>query len=347
MLPQSSFPSATTRLQVLSLVAVWVLGAVPAIGQHSAILEGRVRTDQGQVLPSGVQIRLVALNGEVAAEQPANSDGRFEISGVPGITYRLTVTAPGFQTHEEEVDLSVGGRRILVNIFLSPAPRTKSAVLTSPARTDTGASRKARKEYARGVHALENKQLTAAQAHFERAVTEYPCYARAQMDLAFTFREQRNLARAESALRKAIDCDRDFLEPYNLLGEVLNAQRRFAESESILREGLRRAPSVWQFYYQLAAAHLGRGQFATAEEEYLKVESLNPRPPAQLHVKLADLYLKRNAYAKAYTEMQAYLRADPSGQFAAKIQSIMREMDSSGVLRSPNAEPAAPPSVKP
>ena len=347
MLPQSAFPPAATHLRVLSLVALWVLGAVPAIGQRSATLEGRVRTDQGQVIPSGVQIRLETLEGEVAAEQPANSDGRFEISGIHLIAYRLTVTAPGFQVHQEEVDLSVGASRIIVNVFLSPAAKTKSAAPASMARTDAGASREARKEYEKGAHALENKKLTEAQAHFERAVADYPCYARAQMDLAFTLRGQHDLARVESALRKAVECDPDFLEPYNLLGEIFNAQGRYAESEKILREGLRRAPSVWQFYYHLAVAHFGQGQLANAEEEYSKVESLNPTPPAQLHVKLADLYLKRNAYAKAYTEMQAYLSADPGGQFAVKIKRIMREMDSSGALRSPNAEPAPPPPVKP
>jgi hypothetical protein len=93
MLPQSSFPSATTRLRVLSLVSLWLLCAAPAIGQRSATLEGRVRTDQGQVIPSGVQVRLETLGGEVAAEQPANSDGRFEVPGLPRIAYRLTVTA--------------------------------------------------------------------------------------------------------------------------------------------------------------------------------------------------------------------------------------------------------------
>jgi hypothetical protein len=69
------------------------------------------------------------------------------------------------------------------------------------------------------------------------------------------------------------------------------------------------------------------------------VLALNPAPPAEIHTKLADLYMREDAYGQAYAEMQAYLRADPNGRLAPKVRRIMQEMEASGVLRSVRARP--------
>jgi tetratricopeptide (TPR) repeat protein len=151
------------------------------------------------------------------------------------------------------------------------------------------------------------------------------------------------IAGAEAALHKAVQCDPGFPDAYTQLGQLLNAEKKFAESADLLQDGLRRSPRAWQFYYQLAMAHFGLKQYGQAEEEYLKVQSLNPNAPADLHVKLADVYLKENAYDKAYAQMQAYLQAEPEGRFATKIKAVMRQMESSGALRALPTQAAQPP----
>jgi len=123
----------------------------------------------------------------------------------------------------------------------------------------------------------------------------------------------------------------------------LNAQNSFAESEKVLSQGVRRSPGAWQFYYQLARAHFGQGQYSAAEQEYLRALALNALAPPELHVRLANLYLKINAYEKAYVQMQAYLRAEPNGRFAADIKQIIRQLESSGALRPAPATISPPP----
>jgi tetratricopeptide (TPR) repeat protein len=340
-------PSSTTCLTLALAAGCWLLSAVRAEAQNTAALEGSVRTDQGRTIPSGVQIRLETEDGQVAASVPANSDGRFEIPGLLKTHYRLIVTAEGFRTHEERVDLGTAANQVMVDIFLSPAMKTKVEPSPLSSRTDANASRQARKEYEKGTQAFTKHKLSDAQAHFEKAIAEYPCYARAQADLGMTLAAQHHPDRAEAPLAKAIACDPDYLESYGLLADVYNAEKRFTESAQVTREGLRRAPNTWQLHYQLAVAQFGLGKLAPAEDEFQKVLSLNPQPPAQFHVKLADLYLKKNAYHQAYAEMRAYLQAEPDGPFAAKIKHIMQEMESAGVLQarqtpSPNSLPPKP-----
>lgn len=347
MRPRHLLPSAAIPRGVLFLFSFWLLGPLPAGGQQTVTLVGRVRTDRGQAISSGVNLRLETTEGLLVAQQPASSDGEFEFASLRKMSYRLTVTAEGFQPHQQDLDLGYGATKVVINVFLSSAAKSKPLAGALPALTDSGASKKARKEHEKGLQALGSKKLSEARDHFQRAVAEYSCYARAQTNLALVLSALHELPAAEAALKKAIECDGGFLDAYPQLGLLFNLEKKFAESEAVLQEGLRRSPGSWQFYYQLGGAHFGLGQYTKAEEDYLKAQSFNQTLPAEVHVKLADVYLKTGAYNKAYAEMQAYLRADPNGRFAAKIKNIMQEMESTGVLHSPQAATAHPPASNP
>jgi tetratricopeptide (TPR) repeat protein len=136
------------------------------------------------------------------------------------------------------------------------------------------------------------------------------------------------------------------LDAYNGLGQLFYLEKKYQESAAILQEGLRRSPSSWQFHYQLGADHYYLREYSKAEQEYLKAESLDSAVPAEIHVKLADVYLKQSAYDKAYAEMQAYLRMEPEGRFAAEIKNIMRHMESDRILRAAQPHDSQPSSPK-
>ena len=329
---QPSRCPGTTYLLIPFLIGIGLLAPAPAAGQGTVRLSGQVVTYTGRTVPSGVMITVETESGERAAQTPANSDGRFDLGDLRKLRYRLIVTAEGFETWQQEIDLGQGASEYMVRITLTPLNKVKEIAASAPALTDAQAPKTARKEYEKGSRALAARRLDEARAHLEKALSEFPCYARAQADLAVVLTERHELQGAEAALRKAVQCDPGFPDAYTQLGQLLNAEKKFTESADLLQDGLRRSPGAWQIYYQQAIAHYGLKQYSQAEEEYLKVQSLNPNPPAEFHVKLADVYLKENAYDKAYAQMQAYLQAEPEGRFVARIKAIMRQMESSGVL---------------
>ena len=345
---QPSRSSKSAHLSILFLLSL-EFASQPSASQQKQIelaqnevLSGRVVTDSGQTIRFGVTITLETDSGERVAQTPANSDGRFEINFLRKMRYRLTVTAEGFETWQQEVDLAFGAGQTILRITLTPSNKVKESTAAATL-TDDQAPKSARKEYEKGSRALAARELPEARTHLEKALSEFPCYARAQADLAVVLTERHELQAAEAALRKAMQCDPGFPDAYTQLGQLLNAEKKFTESVDLLQDGLRRSPGTWQLYYQQAIAHYGLKQYSQAEEEYLKVQSLNPNPPADLHVKLADVYLKENAYGKAYAEMQAYLQAEPEGRFASKIKAIMRQMESSGALGAPPPKASPPP----
>jgi len=329
-------------LKLAACALFLLLGLAPASAQQYADVYGRVRTDQGVVLKSGCTARLETdEQHEVVAEQPVNSAGEFYFRQIPKRRYLLIVTAEGFETYQQPIDMSEGASQYIENITLTPARKTASATAPPPAISDAQAPKEARREYEKGERALAARKLGEAREHLAKAVDEYPCYARAQTDLGMVYSQQQDYAKAEAALRKSLSCDAGYVDAAVELGQLLNAEKRFGEAVPVLEQGARLSPAAWQFYFELGVAQYGLKHYSAAEVEYLKAQSLNPNPPAELGVKLADVYLKEAAYDKAYAKMQEYLKAEPQGRFAPHIKEIMKQMQSSGVLAGGEAAKGA------
>ncbi len=328
-------------MPVVCLLGAVMLGVVLAAGAQvkrvPMHIQGRVRTSTGATLGSSVTVRLEREDGEVVAEQPADSDGAFYFNNLFEPRFRLIVIAEGFETHEETVEFPDGIHFAVCNIVLNPLPKDSGHAGAAEARSDSLAPRKAKKEYEKAAKDLAAQDLDEAETHLENAVKEYPCYARAQTHLATVLEARHDVVGAEAALRKAGQCDPDYISSYIVLGQMLNDQKRFAESETVLQEGMRRWPGAWQFAYQLGIAYFGLAQYSEAKSQYDKVRELDPSPPAELPLRLADVYLKEKDYQKVYSEMEQYLKAEPHGPFAEKVRGIMRQIEASGVVNHPQA----------
>jgi tetratricopeptide (TPR) repeat protein len=313
-----------------------LLALTQATAQQDAQLYGRVRTDQGVALRSGGMVRLETEDHELVAEQPVNSAGEFYFLHVPKRQYLLTVTAEGFETYQQAIDLAEGPSQYNVNIALTPRKVTQSRA-APPALSDAQAPKEARREYEKAEKALAARKLGEAREHLAKAVEQYPCYARAQTDLGMVYSTQKDYAKSEAALRKSLTCDPGYVDAYVDLGQLLNAEKRFGEALPVLEQGARLSPASWQFYFEMGIAQYGLKHYSAAESEYVKAQSLNSNPPAELDVKLADVYLKEGAYDKAYAKMQEYLKAEPQGRFAPHVREIMKQMQSSGAVATGQA----------
>lgn len=307
---------------------------------HEVDLQGRIRTNQGLTLPTGIRVEVQTDAGVDAAQQFATPEGEFSFPGLPKGVYNVTITAEGFQTYQRTIDLTLTGDSYFLDVYLNPVnPQTRGAA-NPLSRTDRSAPRKAHKEEAKGEQDLAQRKLPEAQTHFEKAVEIYPCYARAQANLARLLEQNHEHPEAEAALRKGLQCDPDYLQSYIELGEFLNDEKKYPDAKAVLQEGARRAPSVWQFYYQLGLADFGMGGTSQAAADFLKVKQFNPTPPPVFYVRLADVYVKESAYNDAYSALEDYLRADPSGPYAGKVKTVMQRMVTAGLIKPPAPTPA-------
>jgi tetratricopeptide (TPR) repeat protein len=259
------------------------------------------------------------------------SSGKFEFGNLTRTAYRLTVTAEGYQTVVETIDMTFGVTQQCVVQLIPIVTKTPPP---PGALTDLAAPKQARREFERGSRELEGGKLEAARKHLEKAVAEDPCYARAQTALGVTLTRQQQWAGAEAAFRKSIKCDGGFLEGYVQLAMLLRGQEKYEECSATLAQGLRQFPNEWRLHYQLGKAKQSLGDYETAEQEFLKARALNPALPPGIHVQLAVLYRSWKKYDKAQAEMETYLRADPNGEFAELTRKMLRDLQASGLVSS-------------
>jgi tetratricopeptide (TPR) repeat protein len=318
---------------------------LPSLADQSVTLKGQIMTKDGQVIPSGVTVSLQSSEGGIVGSRPADNFGNYEFEGLPAGRYQLTVTADKFQVFQQDVDLSFRAETYTVNVYLTPLNKTE--VKVAPALTDDAAPKTARKEFEKGEHALEANKFPEARRHLEIAVAQYPCYARAQAALAQVELHDRKLDSAEACYKKAIQCDGSFLDSFSELAEVYIIEKKFAESENILNAGLRLSPKAWLFRYEMGLAHYGMQKYPESVQDFLQAQSLHPDMPAKFHVKLGNAYMRTEAYDKALTEFQTYLRLDPKGQYAPAAQKVVDMMVKDGVTAAAASPPRTSPAPKP
>jgi tetratricopeptide (TPR) repeat protein len=309
----------------------------PAMAQWTHAIEGQVRMMDGGPIPQDTTVRLEeGEGGALLAQRYLGSDGKFRFDDLDGSQYEIEVTAKGFQTVRQAVDMRWEASRC-PTILLVPVAQAKNRVPTGTP-SDLAATKKARKEYEKGSHLLHDGNLDEARKHLENAVAEDPCYARALTALGETLTMQRQFPSAESAFNRAIKCDGQFLEAYLQLAVLLNSESKYTECKTELELGLRRLPNEWRLYYQLGLAGFSSGNYEQAEQAYLQAQSINPQVPAEFHLRLAGVYLKLKKRDKAYAELKSYLRAEPNGPMAGPARKAIEQLEASGAVRPASSQ---------
>jgi len=318
----------TTRFVVLAILGVALLLVAPGSSRGSDnSIQGQVRVTTGGPLPPGITVKLEVAENVVVAQKMVDTTGKFAFYDLTNKYYRVVVIAEGYQPASAQVDMQYYASRY-PTLYLTPLGPKRTPPTPSESATDLAAPKKARKEFDQGHAALEAKDFAGARKHFEKAIEEDTCYARALTELGVVLTLQEELSSAETSFQKAIHCDGAFLEPYLQLGILLDMEKKYSESESILEQGLRLAPSDWQPYYRLGVVRQHSGKYKEAEEEYLKAMSLSVAVPAEVHVRLADAFLQQKNFEQAYTEAQTYLRIAPDGPLAGQARSMLQQVES-------------------
>lgn len=300
--------------------------------QHNITLQGQVQTKEGREIPGGVTVTLETSDGVPLATHQTDWNGDFKFVGLYAAIYTLSVKADKFQNYQETLDFT--DARVTyhsVSVVLLPIDKPAVNLAALPSLTDQAAPKKARKEFEKGTRAWRENKPAEARKHLEKAIEEYPCYARAQAALAEVDLAEHKLESAEAGYKRAIHCDGSYSDAFYQLAQLYMKERKPAASEAILREALRLSPNAWLFHYQLGNAQFVMGEYREASQDFLTAQSLHPDMPAEIHVKLAKTYLKMAQYAKALAEIDTYLRLSPEGPYAASAKKISETLRSGGV----------------
>src|SRR5262252_1549744 len=212
----------------------------------------------------------------------------------------------------------------------------------------------ARKAFEKGLDAERKDQLGTAIKYFEQAAEIYPRFTNAWFALGTVLQKQDQVDAARKAYLQATSIDSKFLPPYFSLASMAYKENNWPEvlilTSHILDLDSMNHVSGYildldpmdytEAYFYNAAANFSLNRFEDAEKSALKAERLDLRSRfPQLHLLLARIFARKNNYATAISEIQAYLDLVPNAGDAAPARKWMAELKKRNASEVANEKP--------
>ena len=128
-------------LKITFLAAVLVCSASLALAQDTGYIGGTV-TDKSGAVVAGADVTLKNISGSLTRNTTTNTDGAYVISGLPGDTYDLSVTAKGFQKFTAQKVVLQVAEKARIDVQLTVGAITEEVEVTgeSVAQVETSSS---------------------------------------------------------------------------------------------------------------------------------------------------------------------------------------------------------------
>lgn len=318
--------------RLLSTLGFIVSAAIAVNAQH---IEGEVRYPGSNQPVLEAHVECSGTGG--ISSQMTGRNGKFYFRVSPG-SYNVSVRVPGYQEDIRSVVLTDvnASEYLYVKLRAIPSGTIKTP---NPPIVDAAIPAAAQKEFekAEAAMAAGNKEsIPEAIRHYQQAVTLYPKFVQAQLKVGTAYMDLGDWGKAEEMLKKTIESDPKAANAYFALGETYLRQKKDAEAEKILLEGLVIEDHSFQGHLALARVYfdmaLKSKEEAQArpllEKAYDQVnQSLKLNSDfADAHLVKGNLLLRVRRAADAQHEFEEYLRLYPKGPYAEQTRSVVEKI---------------------
>jgi Flp pilus assembly protein TadD len=325
-----------TRLIVCLLPLVFVLVVPSVFAQrerdtytgNSLTFEvsGEVRMADSGETATGVPVRLERFSGGLIDQIVTDSRGRFRFANLPRGYYKVIVNASGFKPVQQDADLQVIFRTYLVFELVSNSLKNASGLPLLTDVIDARVPAAAREDFENGRAALKANNYKEGIAYLEKAALGYSNFFEAQLLLGIAFIDLKEWEKAEKVLLRAVEIRPQNATAMIYLGEVYWRQKRNADAERSLLEGLKLDQKSWHGHYTLGRLYWDMGEVVKAGGPIGMTLQLKPEL-AEAHLLAGNILLRVNQRERALVEYREYLRLAPKGEFVGQVQELVRKVE--------------------
>jgi len=288
------------RIAILFLASI-LISLNPAAAQNSKGFTVRGLFSEGA--PSGPLTVELADNGQTQRADLVGS-GSFEFRDVTAGVYELRVTNGVVLIHREDVLISGPNQLLSVNLN-SRVPVQGNGGTVSIRQLQHQVPSEARKEFGKGLKAMDKADHPLAIEHFAKAIAIDPQYADAHNNLGATRSALGHLEEAAAAFEKASELVPDHALALANLSIVLYKLRRYEDCATAARRALRLNPSLLNIRYLLAVSvSMRNGNEAEALENLERAAVEIPRA----RLLAADILARSGRPEDAAKQLERYLR---------------------------------------
>jgi tetratricopeptide (TPR) repeat protein len=258
--------------------------------------------------------------------------GRVDLSGC-----ELRAVLPGYRSESVQLNQrSIFDKPDVGVIILHPLAKGQGISVSA---TSLAAPKQAKKTYEKALKELRKKDailwFAAVKAieQLEKAVAEYPEYAKAWSLLGRTRLSINDKEGAREAFDKATKADPKYLGPYEALLRMELAEKRWAEVNLVSERLLNLNPHMTEVQYYRAVAAFNLGKMDLAEHLVLGIQSGegSERFPGT-HRLLGLIHARQGNFPLAATAYRDFLAAQPLGPVAKDLRRQLTEWEALGVI---------------
>ena len=205
----------------------------------------------------------------------------------------------------------------------------------------------ARKEYEKALKEVRGNHPDAARQHLEKAIAGYEKYAAAWNELGRIFNASHSTDKAREAFQKAIAADPQYTPPYLSLATLELESRNYQSAVETATKLLELDSSISFASFVQAVGDFNLNRLDEAEKSARQAEKGAQGNLPQVHALLADIFLQKQDYPHAASQMRTYLQESPNGPFAEQmrkdLEQIQKAASNKGNEPGPEAEQIQPP----
>lgn len=187
------------------------------------------------------------------------------------------------------------------------------------------APEKARKAFNKGEQEERKGKLEAAYDHFKEAISTYPRYALAWLELGRLQARQSSFVDAQESFRQAVTSDSTLTTGYVDFALVAARQQNWQAMADMTDTLVQRFPDSSPVYWFLnAAAYYNVGKMKEAESSITRALRLDPqRQMPQVEYLYGLILGNKKDYKSAAEHISAYLRLDPNSQDSLPARQVL------------------------
>ncbi len=275
--------------------------------------------------PRGLPGNEIGQDSAAQARGPGNGPAG---SGPAMSGCQLRAVAPGYRSDVITLD---GNRPFFDSYDVGTIllHRTGDAEPPPVSATSLKAPSDARRAFEKGLEALGKGKPPDAEKDFEKAVSLYPQYAEAWLDLGKLRLQRKADDPAGEAFQKALEADGNLVEPRVYLGMLAVEKKQWPDAVKYLDAALKldsvHFPDAW---FNNAVADYNLKDYAGAEKcvrEALKLDPQHRNPRAEYLLGL--ILAAQKDYTGAAGQLRVYLRLAPDAEDAEKVRTQLAEIE--------------------
>jgi tetratricopeptide (TPR) repeat protein len=285
-------------------------GGTMSMEEQGVNLLVSVREATGMPLGLGAIVKLDSFAGVIHTTSSTRDGGMAMFSGVRPGDYNVEVSAAGYRTTAERVEvMGGGGANYTVYIYMQPeASGPTPNIPGSP----TIMSPQLQSEIDKALQKMKKQQWDGARAHLEKAAKMAPANPDIQYLMGFLEYKQDHFDAARLKLQAAISLYPAHEKSYVTLGELELRAGRPMEASQALEKAYQLNGADWRMHFLLAHAYAAQKEFEKAEPHASRAAELAKTNVAETRLLLGRVLAGESKTQEAVRTFQSVMKDFPN-----------------------------------